>query len=99
MNTRAGTGDPMNEISSGRGGILLGFLTGVGLCIIHAVVVLVSSDLAVVFRGLRFFGLVQLVYMVPVFLFLQRRSPAMASGLAIAAVLVALANIALTMMG
>ena len=85
----------MNETPPGRGSIVLGFLTGVGLCIIHAVVVLVSSDLAVVFRGLRFFGLVQLVYMVPVFLFLQRRRPAMASGLAIAASLVALANIAL----
>jgi len=89
----------VNETPPGRGGILLGFLTGVGLCIIHAVVVLVSSDLAVVFRGLRFFGLVQLVYMVPVFLFLQRRRPAMASGLATAAVLVALANIALAMIG
>jgi len=89
----------MSETLPDRGGILLGFLTGVGLCIIHAVVVLISSDLAVVFRGLRFFGLVQLIYMVPIFLFLQRRRPAMATGLAIAASLVALANIALAGMG
>ncbi len=99
MNTRTGTGDAMTETASNRGSILLGFLTGVGLCSIHAVIVLVSSDLAVIFRGLRFFGLVQLVYMVPVFLFLHRRKPAMAIGLAVAASLVALANIALAAMG
>jgi hypothetical protein len=88
----------MNEKASGRDSIVLGFLTGVGLCSIHAVIVLASSDLAVLIHGLRFFGLVQFVYMVPAFLILQRRRLAMASGLAIAAVLVALANIALATM-
>lgn len=89
----------MNEISPHRADILLGFLAGVGLCSIHAVIVLVSSDLAVIFRGLRFFGLIQLVYMIPIFLLLQRRRPAMAAGLAIAATLVGLGNVALAMMG
>jgi len=89
----------MSETLPDRGGILLGFLTGIGLCIIHAVIVLASSDLAVVIHGLRFFGLVQFVYMIPAFLILLRRRPAMASGLAIAAGMVALANIAFAMMG
>jgi len=89
----------VNETPPGRGSVLLGFLTGVGLCIIHAVAVLASSDLAVVIHGLRFFGLVQFVYMIPAFLILLRRRPAMASGLAIAASLVGLANIAFAMMG
>jgi hypothetical protein len=89
----------MSETLPDRGNILLGFMMGVGLCIIHAVVVLASSDLAMLIHGLRFFGLVQLVYMIPIFLFLQRRRPAMASGLATAAILVGLANIAFAMMG
>ncbi len=89
----------MSETLPDRGGILLGFLTGIGLCIIHAVIVLASSDLAVVIHGLRFFGLVQFVYMIPALLILLRRRPAMASGLAIAAGMVALANIAFAMMG
>jgi hypothetical protein len=89
---------PVTETQTNRGGIVLGFLTGAGLCVIHAVIVLASSDMSFVFRGLRFFGLIQFIYMIPVFLFLQRRRPGMASGLAIAASLVALANIALITM-
>jgi heme/copper-type cytochrome/quinol oxidase subunit 4 len=82
-------------------GIVKGFGMGIGLCILQGAVTwgIASGSgnqkgLTVLVIGLMFFGLIQLVYVVPLFLFLRKRRPATATGLAIAASLVALVNIA-----
>jgi hypothetical protein len=86
----------MNETSQAKGGIASGFFLGIGLCIVQAlltwVIVLISKSLGVIIFGLYFYGLIQLVYVVPLYLFLRKRKPATATGLAIAAGLVILVN-------
>ncbi len=82
-------------------GIAAGFFLGIGLCILQGAVTwgIASSSgnqkgLTVLVIGLMYFGLIQLIYMIPVYLLLRKRRPATATGLAIAASLVALVNIA-----
>jgi len=82
-------------------GIVKGFAMGTGLCILQGAVTwgIASSSgnqkgLTVLVIGLMYFGLIQLIYVVPLFLFLRKRRPATATGPVIAASLVALVNIA-----
>ena len=52
-----------------------------------------TKSLTAIVFGMLFFGLIQLVYVVPVWRFLGKSNPPMATGLAIEACLVALVNI------
>jgi hypothetical protein len=92
--------NPVQQPSDTKG-VAAGFFLGIGLCILQGAVTggIASSagnqkGLTVLMIGLMFFGLIQLIYMIPIYLLLRKRRPAIATGLAIVASLVALVNIA-----
>lgn len=87
----------MNEAKQEKGGIGKGFFLGISLGVVQAIAAVgigeIVNKLSVLIFEVFFFGLIQLVYMVPLYLFLRKREPATATGLVIAAGLVALANV------
>jgi hypothetical protein len=87
----------VSESASNKGSFGNGFFLGLGLAVVQGFltfVLLVATDShQVVTIGIRFFGLLQLIYMVPLCLFHRRRQLYTAAGLATAACFIAVLSI------
>lgn len=87
----------MSEGASDKGGFGNGFALGIGLGVVQMFVTLfivqATNDPKALFVGTMFFGLIQLIYVVPLYVFLRRHQPSSATGLAVAACLIALISV------
>jgi hypothetical protein len=87
--------DSVSDGKEDRGSVVEGFFKGAGLGFLQAMVTFFLSSLfgsQVLSDGMLFFGLIQLIYVIPIFLYLLKESPDTAYGLAVYAALVALIN-------
>jgi len=87
----------VREDASDKGSFGNGFALGIGLGVVQTFVtwciVWATNNLQVIVVGMMFFGLIQLIYVVPLYVFLRRRESPAAIGLAIAACLIALISV------
>jgi hypothetical protein len=87
----------VSESPSDKGSFGNGFFLGLGLCVVQAFVTFgilwATNSFLVIVIAVRYFGLTQLVYMIPLYLFLRKRQSSAAIGLATAACFVAMISI------
>jgi heme/copper-type cytochrome/quinol oxidase subunit 4 len=86
-------GSTTNEPDTGS--VIRGFFKGAFLGFVQALATFFLSSIfgsQILLGGLLFFGLIQLIYVIPLFLSMNKDTPDTAKGLAIYAALVALLN-------
>lgn len=87
----------MSDGASDKGGFGNGFALGIGLAVVQLFVTgtieWAANNRQPIGVGMKFFGLIQLIYVVPLYVFLKRHQPPAATGLAAAAGFIALINV------